>query len=144
MLDENLDPLDILKKKVSTLFNRVYAFIIDYIISMFLLMPILINISDKYYEIALFGGTSVVICIQEIIFKKTIGKKILKFEIQSESTDNTASLEVSTMQIIKRNITRFIIPFDYLITIVDKKERRLGDIFARTKVVKVHKSTLNV
>lgn len=131
--DTDEDFLSELKYKINILYKRALAFTIDYVILFFPLLPILINFEDKNAQFYTFLLVNVLITIEEMIFKKTIGKKIFKLEIKSSEDNN---VELTKIQIFKRNITRVLIPFDYLIALVDKQERRIGDIFAKTVVIR--------
>lgn len=78
-----------------------------------------------------------VIFIQEVVFYKTIGKKIFGVVIVNEQFEKPTALQILIRNIIKVtlffDITRLIC---FIVFAFDKENRFLNDIVAKTKIVK--------
>lgn len=142
-----------LNKNGQLIGKRVGAYVIDMFLSSFLyiglfllILPLSMYVSkedilaftDKIdttiaYYVLLLGYFT----IQEVIWKKTIGKKIFKLRIvHSKEGQNTA------FQLFLRNVFRvidIITIIGLLMILFDTKHRRLGDIISKTMVVEEKK-----
>ncbi len=124
--------------KADNLIKRAIAYTADIYFLMLAFQPIFMVIGfnnlDAYYEVVSLSGAMIFICVQEIIFRKTLFKKLLKLEINSENNSEN-KVPVSIVHIIIRNICRILGPVDLICAVFDKKNRRLGDILGKTIVV---------
>jgi uncharacterized RDD family membrane protein YckC len=67
----------------------------------------------------------------ELIFKNTLGKYLLGIEITDSEKDEKPSFK----SYLKRGLVKVIFPIEGLVLLLSKTNKRLGDLWAKTKVV---------
>lgn len=121
--------------------RRIIAGIIDWnIIWLISFLPLLFNpLENNRPSIKDFGTLLLIFILffafslfKDLTFRNaSIGKKLLNIKVVKAGTEDNAS--VSSM--ILRNITFLIASIEIIVLFVNKK-RRLGDLLAKTQVVK--------
>ncbi|GMK48628.1 hypothetical protein PghCCS26_57580 [Paenibacillus glycanilyticus] len=124
--------------------NRLLAFFIDYILVLFIFVPIsiLINInsteenSNWPFEIfyPLLFLVLFVISNRDLIGGRSIGKRIVGLGVRDYSNpDNTPG----KWRLFLRNISLIVWPVELFLLLI--KGRRLGDLIMKTKVIELNK-----
>jgi RDD family. len=128
--------------------KRLFAFVIDYLILLIIVIPIVFLINfDSFFDsteenfnrsfetaysiicIALF-----VFCNKDLVNGRSIGKRIAGIGVKDHSD---ARIVPGKMRLFLRNITLILWPIELLLLLTAGK--RLGDRLARTNVVEVSK-----
>ena len=143
--DENI--LEILPETVIPTKKRLASMLLDHAIMCFVLTLFFIpntiskisivytpktqpgpDLYDRHLYLAMFGF-SLYFC-KDCILGRSPAKRILKFQVVSNSTGDVAS----PIQCLIRNITCILWPIEVLVTLFNSN-RRIGDFLAGTKVV---------
>lgn len=116
--------------------KRVKAFLIDYIIyTIILVTPVVIFVPFDYFYSA-FPIFMIIVFIaisfKDILNGRSIGKRILGLYVRNyDDLEKTPKF----YNLIIRNLLTFMWPIEFLVLIIDKDSRRLGDKLAKTQVV---------
>lgn len=125
-------------------FRRILAFIIDHIticfgiglISSFHLIYFANETSFNTLQSFVYGYSILIwyvyMVLRDSFFGKSIGKKVMRLSIK-KITDETQ--ECSRGNLIRRNITLMLLPFEVILFLFNKKNRRLGDLWAGSIVL---------
>ena len=119
---------------------RYFSFVIDFLLSMFIIVVVgeiycyFAKVAEPSDDLLLF--LFIVIFTLKDISGNSIGKRLLGFAIFSTVTNEKPTI----IQLILRNIFFFLlIPFEAFIILFRPDQRRLGDLIAKTKVIKIYK-----
>lgn len=131
-------------KRLSTVGERIGSFIIDHFILSFLFIVIIagaLSIYDGgnnfYFVIVFIMIAPLVYALKDEINGRSIGKRV--FGIGVRCVENVSAIP-SKWRLFLRNITLVILPIEFLIMIFNPEGTRLGDLLAKTIVVKLEKS----
>ena len=118
--------------------KRIIAGFIDFLIVCFiitLISNIIISqalyMSYNSYLICFILGSFLLLLKDKVFRSSSIGKKLVKIKVIT-----THKTKLSFITCLKRNFTLFIWPVELLLVIT--KNKRLGDIWAKTEVVDEH------
>lgn len=116
--------------------KRVCAYYIDFLIFSSFIAPIIwINSFTNVYFVMILLILNVIpyFLISELVWHKTVGKKIMGLKIMSEN-----GFRANKRQILLRNLVRlidiFVFPITILLFITQKNKQRIGDIISKTIV----------
>lgn len=131
----------VLLKKESIIGRRMGAFLTDHIlITIVAMVPFMINFNKlvedtnyifEIFSIVMFIGI-IFYLLKDIIFGRSIGKILFGIYVKDyEDIEKSPPL----LNLIIRNILVFIWPIEFIIMLIDKDGRRLGDKIAKTQVI---------
>ncbi|WP_202079830.1 RDD family protein [Caldalkalibacillus salinus] len=128
--------------KTSLLARRTLAFCIDHLIITcvgVIFIFIFLEQLNNAYGIELLFYVSVVLALmtmpyfaKDLLKGKSIGKRVMGLQVRSSENNNEVP---SKWQLVVRNITMFIWPIEFLVLVLNKEGRRLGDMFSNTVMV---------
>ncbi|WP_432663681.1 RDD family protein [Wukongibacter baidiensis] len=135
-------------KRVSTTGERLISFLLDHLIVCVLFMIGIIGIisifdvtSDEaswIFGIPLFLGIPLIYGLKDIFNGRSIGKRAFSLGVRCvENPDEVPD----KWRLFLRNITIVIWPIEFFIIIFNSKGMRLGDMLAKTIVVKLEKES---
>lgn len=133
--------------RISTLGERLFALIIDHIIMTFFGVSVMTGIMLNFFTgsgptlpfvtlLAIF----MIYMLKDIIGGRSIGKRV--FSIGVRCLEDPGEIP-SLGRLILRNFTLLIWPVEFLILLFSTSGRRLGDIIAKTAVVKLDRDIDN-
>jgi uncharacterized RDD family membrane protein YckC len=131
----------VLIKKESLIGRRIGAFIVDHVtITIIVMIPVIMNFNrlskdfNFFYElfpVIMLMGVICYIC-KDVFGGRSVGKLLFGIFVREyENTDRTPRF----YNLIFRNILIFIWFVEFIIMLIDKDGRRLGDKIAKTKVI---------
>jgi uncharacterized RDD family membrane protein YckC len=131
-------------KRLSTVGERIGSFIIDHFVFLFLFIAVIaatlsiFDVGDNYYFIIVFiMMVPLAYALKDEINGRSLGKRV--FGIAVRCIENVSAIP-SKWRLFLRNITLVILPIEFLIMIFNPDGTRLGDLLAKTIVVKLEKS----
>jgi uncharacterized RDD family membrane protein YckC len=128
----------VLIKKESLIGRRIGAFIVDHVtITIIVMIPVIMNFNrlskdfNFFYElfpVIMLMGVICYIC-KDVFWGRSVGKLLFGIFVREyETTDRTPRF----YNLIFRNILIFIWFVEFIIMLIDKDGRRLGDKIAKT------------
>lgn len=127
---------------VDTKLMRLMAFLFDitFIVllafTVYMLFGLVVRIDYEGFQNLIFPPVLIMITgylfFGELAFKNTLGKYIVGIEVK----DSERSGNPSTVSLLKRGILKVIFPVEGFVLILAKNNKRLGDIWAKTLVVR--------
>lgn len=127
--------------KKAELYKRIIAFLIDHtIIILIALSFMMINFNEIFetYEmmfhlfVRFMLFSLVFYLVKDVVHGKSIGKWFMGIKI----IDVTNEQKPSIFRLILRNALIFIWPVEFIVLLISKDSRRIGDKLAKTNVVK--------
>lgn len=122
--------------KIAPVEERLVSFFIDYFAAIFIAgfsFVALIRLSARVSWLSVILGI-VYIFLKDIIGGQSIGKRILKIAVRDE---RDIEGEIKKSKLVLRNITTFILIFDFIYMLINKNNQKLGDKLGGTVVVKL-------
>lgn len=130
-------------KRVSTIGERLVSFLIDhlivcvvFVIAAFSFVGITSNEASWIFGIPLFLGIPLIYGLKDIVNGRSIGKRVLSIGVRCIENPNEVP---NKLRLFLRNITIIIWPIEFFILMFNSNGTRLGDMLAKTIVVKLEK-----
>ncbi len=133
------------KRVLSSKTIRVFAGLVDYVFlfsvagfSLFFVINKTLELTPKEIGLKillLFPLIVIVYCFKDSIYGISPGKYVVGIAVRDKDDYQKTP---SIFHLFLRNITLILWPFEILVLILSKKKQRLGDIIAKTIVVRNH------
>lgn len=135
------------EKEKADLFRRISAFVIDHFIIVYItLIPFFIKFNeivnqpvimfDLFYKFMILAFLLYI--LKDSVRGKSLGKWLVGIKVSEDTNFNKIP---SIYRLILRNILIIIWPVEFIVLLVSKDKRRIGDKLAKTDVVKDEKKS---